>query len=123
MKSEINLLKFIYLIGISSHQFVECKLPLNLQVQSLWFFNTREVKLSLSENVWLEIDKILIFWQKSRKPTGEIRNCVSQLEELYMAKFSKKTYNVATTMFVESCELFHQVDPPNEQEHSSMMNL
>jgi len=83
MESKVNIRKRIYLIGNSSHQLVGCKLPSNKQVLSVLFFNIREVKLSVRESARLVIDETLIFWQKARIPTREIRNCVPQLEELY----------------------------------------
>uniref|UniRef100_A0A2S2QNU3 Uncharacterized protein n=1 Tax=Sipha flava TaxID=143950 RepID=A0A2S2QNU3_9HEMI len=83
MQSKINICRSIYLIGTTSHQLVGCKLPSNKQVLSVLFFNIREVKLSLRESVRLVIDETLIFWQKARIPTREVRNCVPLLEELY----------------------------------------
>jgi hypothetical protein len=41
------------------------------------------VKLSLRESTRLVIDETVIFWQKARIPTREVRNCVPQLEKLY----------------------------------------
>ena len=83
MENKINIRRRIYLIGTSSHQLVGCKLPSNKQVLSVLFFNIREVKLSLRESARLVIDETLIFWQKARIPTREVRNCIPMLEELY----------------------------------------
>jgi len=83
MQSKTNIRRSIYLIGNTSHQLVGCKLPSNKQVLSVLFFNIREVKLSLRESARLVIDETLIFWQKARISTREVRNCIPLLEELY----------------------------------------
>lgn len=83
MENKKNLRKSIYLIGNSSHQLVGCKLPSNKQVLSVLFFNIREVNLSVRDSARLVIDETLIFWQKARIPTKEVRNCIPKLENLY----------------------------------------
>lgn len=69
--------------GNSSHQLVGCKLPSNKQVLSVLLFNIREVNLIIHESTRLVIEETLIFWQKARQLTKEVRNCITKLEELY----------------------------------------
>lgn len=73
----------IYLLGHYSHNITGSKLPSNKQVLSVLFFNLRVVKLTLRESARLVLQEVMIFWEKARIPTQEMRNCIPKLETMY----------------------------------------
>ncbi|XP_050524055.1 uncharacterized protein LOC126895832 [Daktulosphaira vitifoliae] len=83
MSHKVNLRKQIYLLGHTVNQIFGCKLPSNIQVLRVLFHNIREVKLSIRDSARLVIDEVLIFWQKARIPTREVRHCILKLEAIY----------------------------------------
>lgn len=91
--------KRIYLVGDVNHQIKGAKLPSNRQVLAVFFFNMREVKLTVSESANLVIRECTIFWEKARIPTKSLPNSVKKLINLYQAwrelqKNSTKTQEV-----------------------------
>lgn len=73
----------IYLLGHHSHNITGSKLPSNKQVLSVLFFNLRVVKLTLRESARLVLQEVIIFWEKARIPTQEMKNCIPKLETMY----------------------------------------
>lgn len=73
----------IYLIGESSLQIVTCKLPSNLDVLRLLFFNLRTVKLSLRASAKLVSEEVIVFWTKARIPVQRLDHIVTKVEKLY----------------------------------------
>ena len=73
----------IYLVGYCSHDITGCKLPSNKQVLRVLFFNLRIVKLKLRESARLALQEVMIFWDKARIPTQEIKNSIKKVEALY----------------------------------------
>lgn len=73
----------LFLIGYMSHQITGSKLPSNCQVLRSLFYNMRQVKLNKREAARLTIKEVLVFWEKAKIPTREIKHCVLKLEELY----------------------------------------
>ena len=83
MSSALLLREKIYLLGYYWNKISGNKLPSNKDVLSVLFFNLRVVKLSLRESARLALQEVIIFWEKARIPTQEIRNCIPKLESLY----------------------------------------
>lgn len=81
--SSVRLREKIYLLGYYSHDISGSKLPSNKQVLSVLFFNIRVVKLTLRESARLALQEVMVFWEKARIPTQEIKNCIPKLETLY----------------------------------------
>ncbi|KMQ85762.1 adenylate kinase 9-like protein [Lasius niger] len=83
MTSRINLRDKIYLIGNYSQQIVGSKLPSIKQVLDVLFYNLRLVKFNVRDSARLAIQEVLIFWEKARIPTREVKHCIAKLEALY----------------------------------------
>jgi len=79
MTSKRHLRENIYLIGHTSYQHFSCKCTSNKEVLRVLFYNLCEVKSSIRESAQLVIDEVLIFWQKARIPTREVRYCIPKL--------------------------------------------
>lgn len=71
----------IFLIGYMSHQITGSKLPSNGQVLRCLFYNKRQVKLETRDAARLTIQEVL-FWEKSKIPTKQLKNCIAKLEKL-----------------------------------------
>lgn len=83
MERRSNTSKNLYLIGSYTNQIVGHKLPSNIQVLRVLFFNLREVQLNLRDSARLVMDEAIVFWQKARIPTRDLQHCMSKLESLY----------------------------------------
>jgi len=81
--SNVNLREKLYLVGYCAHNISGSKLPSKRQVLSVLFFNMRVVKLYLRESANLALREVMIFWEKARIPTQELKNCIPKLEYLY----------------------------------------
>jgi len=81
--TSVRLREKVYLLGHYSHEITGSKLPSNKQVLSVLFYNVRVVKLNIRESDRLALQEVMIFWEKARIPTREIRNCIPKLEDLY----------------------------------------
>lgn len=64
----------LYLIGCIDHQILGAKLPSNRQVLSVYFYNTKVVRLSRSESASLVADEVAIFYSKARIPVAKPYN-------------------------------------------------
>lgn len=73
----------IYLIGDDLDQIIGSKLPSNLQVLKVLFYNLRKVKLSLRQSASLVVKEVLVFWEKARIPVKVVQRCIDKLEKLY----------------------------------------
>lgn len=73
----------IYLIGDDSNQIIGSKLPSNVQVLKVLFYNLRKVKLQVRQSCSLVLKETIIFWEKARIPTRDFPRCVDKLEKLY----------------------------------------
>ena len=73
----------IYLLGNYESTITGSKLHSVKQVLSVLFFNLRVVKLNLRESATLAVQEAIIFWEKSRIPTRDVKHCISKLEALY----------------------------------------
>lgn len=84
------------------HQINGAKLPSNRQVLAVYFYNIREVKLSVRESANLAIRECVIFWEKARIPIKAIPNCVKKLLDKYtlwkkLQKNCKKSLDIYRT--------------------------
>jgi len=115
----------IYLIGHTSHQLVGCKLPSNKEVLNVLFYNLREVKLSIRDSARLVIDEVLIFWQKARIPTREIRHCIPKLEALYYEwrNLQKNSSRRTETQIKKENEFKQNFDIIFDIAHSNAMDM
>ncbi|XP_050546043.1 uncharacterized protein LOC126908175 [Daktulosphaira vitifoliae] len=125
METKRNSRKSIYLIGNSSHQLVGCKLPSNRQVLSVLFFNIREVNLSVLDSARLVIDETLIFWQKARIPTKEVRNCLPKLENLYNTwrNLQKNSSRRTNTQIDKENNLYNVFDELFDITHADLLDM
>lgn len=73
----------IYLIGYCSNSLSGSKLPSNLELLKVLFFNLRIVKKNLRESANLVATELLVFWEKARIPTRDKQHCISKVEKLY----------------------------------------
>lgn len=73
----------IYLIGNDFHQIIGSKLPSNLEVLKVLFYNLRKVKLCLRQSASLVVKEVLVFWEKARIPVKDVQRCIDKLEKLY----------------------------------------
>lgn len=73
----------IYLIGNDANQIIGSKLPSNMQVLKVLFYNLRKVKLNVRESCSLLIKETIVFWEKARIPTRDFPRCVDKLEKMY----------------------------------------
>lgn len=73
----------IYLIGNDANQIIGCKLPSNMQVLKVLFYNLRKVKLNVRQSCSLVIKETIVFWEKARIPTRDFPRCVDKLEKMY----------------------------------------
>lgn len=94
-----NLRTNIYLIGDIDTQIYGNKLPSNLQVLKVLFFNLRDLKFKLRESLKLAIKEVTVFWEKACLPIQSEDRCIKRLEKLYkqwrnLQKRSQKPSNV-----------------------------
>lgn len=75
--------KSVFLIGCVKQQKTGSKLPSNGQVLTVFFYNIREVNLTVNENAILTIHECIIYWGEARIPTKAIPNGVKKLVNLY----------------------------------------
>ena len=73
----------VYLVGNYAPQIVGSKLPSNRDVLKTFYFNMREVKLTIRESAKLVIREVFEIWNKARIPTRDEQQCVKKLETLY----------------------------------------
>ena len=73
----------IYLLGHYSNEIVGNKLPSVKQTLKVFFFNLRVCKLTVRGSASLAVREVMIYWEKARIPTQELRNCIPKLETLY----------------------------------------
>ncbi|XP_018787754.1 PREDICTED: uncharacterized protein LOC108968290 [Bactrocera latifrons] len=73
----------IYLLGHYSNEIVGSKLPSVKQVLNVFFFNLRVCKLTVRGSASLAVREAMIYWEKARIPTQELKNCIPKLEGLY----------------------------------------
>lgn len=88
----------IYLIGDITTQIYGNKLPSKLQVLQVFFFNTRELKLTIDESAKLVIKEVTVFWETARLPTQLKYRCIEKLKRLYqewrdLQKCVNRTYS------------------------------
>ncbi|XP_050523024.1 uncharacterized protein LOC126895328 [Daktulosphaira vitifoliae] len=86
----------IYLINYNENQIVGSKLPSNIEVLRVIFYNMRKVKLNLRTSAHLVIKEVEVFWEKARIPVRKFQRCIDKLESLYLEwrnlnKSSKRT--------------------------------
>lgn len=102
MKSEVELPRLrqnIFLIEDIDTQIVGNKLPSNLQVLKVLFYNIRVIKLSVRDAAALVVKEVLIFWEKARLPTKQLHRCIDKVESLYeqwkvLQKNAGKPFNI-----------------------------
>lgn len=73
----------IQLIGENSNQIIGSKLPSNMQVLKVLYYNLRKAKLNLRPSCSLVLKETIIFWEKARIPTRDFPRCVDKLRNLY----------------------------------------
>jgi len=73
----------IYLIGDDSNQIIGSKLPSNMQVFKVLFYNLRKVKLNVRQSCNLVLKETIIFWEKARIPIRDFSRCIDKLEKMY----------------------------------------
>jgi len=73
----------IYLIGNGFNQIIGSKLPSNLEVLKVLFYNLQKVKLCLRQSASLVVKEVLVFWEKARIPVKDVQRCIDKLEKLY----------------------------------------
>lgn len=73
----------IYLIGDDANQIIGSKLPSNMQVFKVLFYNLRKVKLNVRQSCTLVLKETIIFWKKARIPTRDFSCCIEKLEKMY----------------------------------------
>ena len=99
----------IYLLGNYESTITGSKLPSVKQVLSVLFFNLRVVKLNLRESATLAVQEAIIFWEKSRIPTRDVKHCISKLEALYDEwRQIQKHAGRTTSSHMEKRVLFNQ---------------
>lgn len=73
----------VVFIGQIESQIIGAKLPSNLQVLKVLFFNLRVVNKSLKESAALVVKEVLIFWEKARIPTKRHDHCIDQVLQMH----------------------------------------
>lgn len=101
----------IYLIGDDLNQIIGSKLPSNLQVLKVLFYNLRKVKLNLRESASLVIKEVLVFWEKARIPVKDIQRCIEKLEKLHnnwrdLQKHAKRQSQIQKNKEQEFIDIF-----------------
>lgn len=99
MSSRLTLRQNIYLIGDIDYQIQGNKLPSNLQVFKLLFFNTRVLQHNLKTSVALVIKETETYWGKAGIPTKRSDHSQEKLLKLYknwrtLQKHSGKAWNL-----------------------------
>jgi len=64
----------IYLIGDDANQIIGSKLPSNMQVLKVLFYNLRKVKLNVRKSCSLVLKETIVFWEKARIPTRDFKH-------------------------------------------------
>jgi hypothetical protein len=125
MATKRHLRESIYLIGHTSHQLFGCKLPSNKEVLRVLFYNLREVKLSVRDSARLVINEVLIFWQKARIPTREVRHCIPKLEALYneWRNLQKNATRRSDVQLKKENEFIDNFNKLFDIAHSNAMNI
>lgn len=72
----------IYLIGPQKHQIMGAKLPSKRQVLSVYFYNTRTVKLSQVDSLEILYFEIRVFWEKARIPISKKQYVILKIQSL-----------------------------------------
>lgn len=67
----------------ASSQITGDKLPTNLQVLQVLFFNIRSTNFSLEDSCRLLTKEIKIFWSKANIPTQEDHKCIQKIENMH----------------------------------------
>lgn len=115
----------LYLIGSITHQILGAKLPSNRQVLSVFFYNTRILKLSASESATLVGDEVAIFYCKARIPTASQYNNAQKVERLVESyKDLQKSANKITSVQSEKEKAFvAKLDDLFDMSHRDAMTL
>lgn len=115
----------IYLVGCTNHQILGAKLPSNRQVLSVYFYNTRVVKLSEQESARLVADEVAIFYAKARIPTASPHNNllkVLKLKDEY--RELQKNRNKTFQSHIDKEKAFvEKLDDLFDMSHNDVMNM
>ena len=80
----------IYLVGKINPQISGQKLPSNRQVLSVLFYNSREVKLTISESANLVARECVKFWEKARISTRALPHYTKKYRPAFRVAQSAK---------------------------------
>lgn len=73
----------LYLIDHDESQVIGSKLPSNIQVLRVLFYNMHKVKLNLRGSAYLVYKEIEVMWNEARIPIRCANKCVTKVEALY----------------------------------------
>lgn len=73
----------IWLVGQTSSDFIQTKLPSKKAVLSVFFYYKNEKKQTVRESAHSTADDVLDIWSKARIPTRLKKHVVAKLENMY----------------------------------------
>ena len=73
----------LFLLDHDESQIIGAKLPSNVQVLRVLFYNIRKVRLNLHASASLVVKEIEVIWEKARIPTKKTQHSITKLESLY----------------------------------------
>ena len=74
----------IVLIGRTRPQITSDKLPNNLQILQVLFYNTRHLRMTIKNAIKLVIKEVEVFWSKAQLETQKEQRCCEKLNKLYL---------------------------------------
>ncbi|XP_033212816.1 uncharacterized protein LOC117170269 isoform X2 [Belonocnema kinseyi] len=87
----------IYIIDYMEREINGNRLPSNLQVLRVFFYNHRHIKLNVPESAVLVLNEVKIFWTKARLPVQSDQRCLNKIKGLFEKwRILKKSSNRQT---------------------------
>lgn len=80
---ERRLRENIYIIDYMDREITGSRLPSNLQVLRVFFYNHRHLKVSVQESAVLVLKEVKSFWTKARLPVRKDQHCLAKIKDLF----------------------------------------